>query len=335
MATPNVAGAAAVILEARPDIQPGSLKTLLKQNADTSMNVRAIPGRRSGVGQRPRLGDAERLPRRWSPPRTRTPASPTASARRRTRASHAPSPHRLPSWNNSADFRPPSAPQVGVANTITAQVRNNGYARQPCWLTSASTFSRPATTSSSTSARSRSPSRPTTTVPVSQPWTPAAPNHQCIQVTIDFGPDTNYRQQRHPEEPAGRALGLRGPDREPFFKPAMFELRREVGPAAAGSARWPALLHAPSLHRLPAHEVRVPPTRRRARDRESGPLRHSAGPLRHAQGAGAWGLIGGTRPSETSSVPGALPRRGHGSWTSRASRVRRAASPSSTSRVNR
>jgi subtilisin family serine protease len=41
MATPHVAGAAAVILEARPQIDPDSLKALLKQTADPSQNTTA------------------------------------------------------------------------------------------------------------------------------------------------------------------------------------------------------------------------------------------------------------------------------------------------------
>ncbi len=43
MAAPNGAGAAAIVTQARPDIQPGSLKALLKQNADSSLNVAQFP----------------------------------------------------------------------------------------------------------------------------------------------------------------------------------------------------------------------------------------------------------------------------------------------------
>ena len=33
---------------------------------------------------------------------------------------------------------------------------------------------------------------PMTTIPVSQPWTPQAANHQCVLASIDYGFDTNF-----------------------------------------------------------------------------------------------------------------------------------------------
>ena len=156
-----------------------------------------------------------------------------------------------------------------MANTITAQVRNNGTNPAPCWLTSASTSSAWGTTSSSTSARSRSRSRPrrrsrSTSRGLRPDQPPVHPGHDR------FRPGYHH-EQCHPEKPAGRALGLRGPGREPVLQCPRCS---NSGRSRTGEG-WICevarhFLQAPSLHGLP-RTVRVRlPSAPQGRDRESG-----------------------------------------------------------------
>jgi subtilisin family serine protease len=190
MAAPHVAGAGAVIIQARPTIDPGSLKDLLKRTADIGRNTAAFPavdaswdtGFGAGilnvnaalaasttdvhfpncVGAPPVAGQACAL----TPP--------------------------MPSWNNTVDISTATPPRVGIANTIRAQVRNNGAVPATVLVNFGvyvfaignNRFFHVGTQSVTVP--------PLTTVTVSQAWTPTASNHQCVQVTIDFGLDTDF-----------------------------------------------------------------------------------------------------------------------------------------------
>ncbi len=114
MATPEVAGAAAVILQARPAMDPGSVKDLLRQSADTTLNVAAFAAvDPSGT---PAWAPECSMSSPRSPPRRRPmSASRPATGRRRARATVR-ALGRLPSWNDSVDLDTTAPLNVGVAN---------------------------------------------------------------------------------------------------------------------------------------------------------------------------------------------------------------------------
>ena len=190
MATPNVAGAAAVIIQARPTIDPGSLKDLLKRQADTTQNVAAFPAvdpiwdNDLGAGMLDVWGALAasttdvRFPNCVGAPSA--PGQPCALT------------PPMPSWNNTADLSTASAPQVSVANTLTAQVRNNGSTAATVLVNFGVYVFGVGTNQFFHIGTRQVTIPPMTTMAVNQPWTPASANHQCIQVSIDFGLDTDH-----------------------------------------------------------------------------------------------------------------------------------------------
>jgi len=190
MATPNVAGAAAAVIEARPTIDPGSLKDLLKRNADTSQNTAAFPAVDATWDNDLGAGMLDvwaalaasttdvKFPNCVGPPGA--PGQPCALT------------PPMPSWNNTADISTASGPQVGVANTITAQVRNDGGTVATV-LVNFGVYVFAVGNNQFFHIGTQQVTIPaTTTVSVNQPWTPAAANHQCVQVSIDFGLDSDH-----------------------------------------------------------------------------------------------------------------------------------------------
>lgn len=223
MATPNVAGAAAVIIQARPTIDPGSLKDLLKRGADTSQNTAAFPavdpnwdndlgsGMLNVWNALAASTTDVRFPNCVGPPSS--PGQPCALT------------PPMPSWNNTADIGTASPPQVGVANTITAQVRNNGSVPATVlvdfgvyiFAVGNNQFFHIGTQQVTIPAM--------TTMAVNQAWTPAATNHQCVQVSIDFGLDTdhtnNVTQRNLQVAPSVFEIQIENP----FFVPARIQVQ--------------------------------------------------------------------------------------------------------------
>ena len=223
MATPNVAGAAAVIIQARPTIDPGSLKDLLKRQADTTQNVAAFPavdpawdndlgsGMLNVFAALAASTTDARFPNCVGPPGT--PGQPCALT------------PPMPSWNNTADISTAAAPQVGVANTITAQVRNNGGVPATV-LVNFGVYVFGVGSNQFFHIGTRQVTIPAmTTLPVSQAWTPAVANHQCVQVSIDFGLDSdhtnNVTQRNLQVAPSVYEVQIENP----FMVPARFEVR--------------------------------------------------------------------------------------------------------------
>lgn len=223
MATPNVAGAAAVVIQSRPTIDPGSLKDLLKRQADTVNNVAAFPavdpvwdndlgaGMLNVWGALAASATDTRFPNCVGPPGA--PGQPCALT------------PPMPSWNNTADLGTASPPQVGVPNTLTAQVRNNG-AVPATVLVNFGVYVFGVGSNQFFHIGTRQVTIPAmTTIAVNQPWTPASANHQCIQVSIDFGLDSDYTNnvtQRNLQV-APSAFEVR--IENPFMVPAKFEVR--------------------------------------------------------------------------------------------------------------
>lgn len=192
MAAPHVSGAAAIILQAKSDMDPGSVKDLLKLSADTSKNsINAY----SAIDPQwdPFLGSGM-LNVRGAIDSTAsmdvgfpTCSGPPARPGRPCALSGG-----LPSWNNNVDIRTQAPPQVGVTNVIEADVHNSGAAVATLrvnfgvyiFAAGNNQFFHIGTQQVVVPANS------TLTVP--QPWTPAASDHQCAQVSIDYGLDSNF-----------------------------------------------------------------------------------------------------------------------------------------------
>jgi hypothetical protein len=201
MAAPHVAGAAALVLEAQPSIDPGSLKDLLRYTADSSQNGGAAYPSIDPVWQE-NLGagiiDVNQALSQMKqndvgfancvgPPTTIGGLCQVTSPQ--------------PPWDNTFDIVTvdpstgnPAIPKKGIPILIKAQVRHN--------------------TSNGTSATvlvnfgvyefgvgskqfyhigtARQVIPAGGTVWISQPWTPQDANHQCIQISIQYGLDSDF-----------------------------------------------------------------------------------------------------------------------------------------------
>ncbi|MGH9792447.1 MAG: S8 family serine peptidase [Candidatus Acidiferrales bacterium] len=190
MATPHVAGAAALIIQARPTIDPGSLKDLLKRNADTSNNVAQFPAvdpnwdTGFGAGM---LNVFAALAA--STTDVRFPNCVGAGSAPGQPCALTPP---MPAWNNTADISTAAAPKVGTANTITAQVRNNGGVAATVLVNFGVYVFAVGNNQFFHIGTQQVTIPPMTTMAVNQPWTPASANHQCVQIGIDFGLDTDH-----------------------------------------------------------------------------------------------------------------------------------------------
>ena len=192
MAAPHVSGAAAIILQAKSGIDPGSLKDLLKQSADTSKNGIAEystidpqwdPFFGSGMlnvwGAINSIASMDvGFPTCSGPPAR--PGKPCALS------------GGLPSWNNNVDIRTQAPPQVGVANVIEADVHNSGAATATVRVNFGVYIFAAGNNQFFHIGTQQVPVTANSTLTVSQPWTPAASDHQCAQVSVDYGLDSNF-----------------------------------------------------------------------------------------------------------------------------------------------
>jgi subtilisin family serine protease len=224
MASPHVAGAAADIIQARPDIDPGSLKELLRHNADTTHNVPAFPavdpnwdtGFGAGVLNVWNAINAAAATDVGFPSCAGPPATPGGICTLLP-------PN--PPWENSVDITTATPPTVGMPNTITAQVKNFGGVPATVlvnfgvyeFAVGNNQFFHIGTVQVTVP--------PGATVPVNQPWTPDSPSHQCVQINIAYALDTNYAnnvtQRNLSIAPSVFAVRVENP----YMVPARFEVR--------------------------------------------------------------------------------------------------------------
>lgn len=222
MAAPQVAGATAVLRQAIPAIDPGGVKHLLKARADTTLNTAQFPAvdpvwdNDLGAGMLNvggALGGASvdvRFPNCTGP--SSIPGQPCTLSGGQ------------PPWNNIFDITTATPPQVGVPNTITAQVRNDGAVAAAVlvnfgvyvFAAGNNQFFHIGTVPVNVPAAS--------TVPVSIGWTPAATNHQCAQVSIDFGIDTNHLNNTTQRNLSVAPSVYEVRVENPFFVQAKFEV---------------------------------------------------------------------------------------------------------------
>ncbi len=223
-----VAGAAALIIEARPTITPGSLKDLLKRTAVPRPNVNPLPltssydpnwDRHLGSGII-NVFDALSLPRTdvrfpscVDPPRMFAGLCDLSTSD--------------PPWNNTNDITTISPPMVGVPNTIRAKVQNKGAATRVLvtfgiyhFAAGNRTFYHVGTVRRDIPANA--------TVDVDHPWTPADKDHQCIQVSIEYGVDSHFENnvtQRNVQVSEVAPYIYKARIENPFMIPARFVLK--------------------------------------------------------------------------------------------------------------
>ncbi len=223
MAAPHVAGAAADIIQAFPGIDPGSVKDRLNRSADASHNVASYPSVDptwdskfgSGllnVGAALQAGTTDvGFPSCIGP--GASPGKPCALA------------SSMPPWANTMDIQTASPPKVGVANTITATVKNFGSVSATVLVNFGVYEFAVGNNQFYHIGTARVTIAPGAVQSVSVPWTPDAVDHQCIQVSIQFGLDTNYGNNTTQRNVQVAASVYQVRVENPFMVPARFEVK--------------------------------------------------------------------------------------------------------------
>lgn len=230
MASPHVAGAAADIIQAFPGIDPGSLKDRLLRSADSSHNTAQFPSvdpiwdKKFGYGL---LNVGAALQAGTTDVGFPSCAGPgTGPGKPCTLVSP------MPPWANTADIDTASPPQVGVANTITAKVKNFGAVAATVLVNFGVYEFAVGNNQFYHIGTVRVTIAPGAVQNVSVPWTPDAVNHQCVQVTIQFGLDTNYAnnvtQRNLQVAPSVYKVRVENP----FMVPARFQIKPKSERAA-------------------------------------------------------------------------------------------------------
>ncbi|HOP46808.1 MAG TPA: S8 family serine peptidase [Desulfobacteraceae bacterium] len=197
MAAPHVSGAAAIILEAKKEMNPGGLKDALKQSADNDQNTRAALLTALGMPLDWKWDKAFG----WGMLNVRAAIALVAATDVGFPACSGPpnnsgSPCALsmgqPFWNNNQDISTSAPPQVGVENQIQAVIKNSGP-NDATVLVNFGVYIFAVGNNQFFHIGTKQVEVPgNSTITVSQPWTPLSPDHQCIQVSIDYGLDTNF-----------------------------------------------------------------------------------------------------------------------------------------------
>jgi len=195
MATPMVTGAAAVVIQATPTIDPGSLKDLLMRTADSSRNFTL--GGPSYPAVDPVWNNAfgRGILNVWNAINTAAATDvgfPSCVGPPATPGGICALAPPNPPWENTVDITTAMPPTTNVPDTITVQVRNFGTVPATVVVNFGVYEFAVGNNQFFHLGSVQVTIPPMTTVPVTQPWTPAAPSHQCIQVSIQYGLDTNY-----------------------------------------------------------------------------------------------------------------------------------------------
>ena len=232
-ATPYVAGAAALLREAHPSMNPGSVKNLLIQTAD-----RGLVGFSSGATWDPAYGAGEISvgAAAFKAPTTDV-KFPTCIGAGASPGAACELTSPMDSWNNDIDIRSESPPQVDVPNKLYADIVNTGGVSAAVTVNFGVFYLAAGTNAFYHIGSQTSTVGPGAKITLTQEWTPIDDDHQCVQVMIDFGLDTNYGNnvtQRNFEVAASR-YNLRVIN--PFPKPVRFQ----IVPVST-RADWPCLL---------------------------------------------------------------------------------------------
>lgn len=195
MAAPHVTGAIADVLQASPTMDPGSLKDLLLRTADSSRNFTLNGATYPSVDPVWNKAFGHGILNVWNAISTGASTDvgfPSCAGPPATPGGICALAPPTPAWDNAKDITTAAPPTTGVPDTITAQVRNFGSVPATVlvnfgvyeFAVGNNQFFHLGTVQVTVP--------PMTTVPVMQPWSPAAPSHQCIQVSIAYGLDTNF-----------------------------------------------------------------------------------------------------------------------------------------------
>jgi hypothetical protein len=191
LAAPHVSGAAALVFAELPGMNPGSVKDLLKRSADTDRNVAAYPV----VDPHWDSAFGSGLLNVWASLESASSVDvgfPTCTGPTSGSGGPCALAGELPHWNNHVDLDTAAPPQVGAPNAITAKVQNFGSVGATV-LVNFGVYVFAAGNNQFFHIGTKEENIPAnSTVIVSHPWTPSASDHQCIQVSIDYGLDTNF-----------------------------------------------------------------------------------------------------------------------------------------------
>ncbi|OLC53750.1 MAG: hypothetical protein AUH92_05330 [Acidobacteria bacterium 13_1_40CM_4_69_4] len=195
MASPHVAGLAALILQAHPGINPASVKHLIISTAEARGST-SLPARDPSWNNRWGWGLVDAF-------------AALSAATGRTDLSYPGYPSD-PIWL-SPDISTATPPTVGVANVITAMVQNRGTADAFGARIQFGIHNYSASIPSFSDIGTRIVDIPAgTTVPVTMSWTPGSAGHMCAKVEIGYGLDADFTNDiaQHNLEIAHSATGF-------------------------------------------------------------------------------------------------------------------------------
>ena len=248
-ATAIVSGAAALVLQKFPQMPPDSVKQFLIANADSSRNVpySGMTGAWDSAlgGGIINVGGALNAARTSGSDVT----FPTCDVGG-TAGQPCPLTSGAPAWDNEVDIWTDSTPpKENIANVINVMVKNSG----PNDATIMVNFGIAVFGASNTFYHVGTQ---TVTIPagsppmkVSQPWTPLSAGHQCAQISIAYGLDTNYANNMTQRNMQVNASVYHAQVNNAFFVPAKFELR-----AKSGRAGWSCQVATPTFELDPFND---------------------------------------------------------------------------------
>jgi subtilisin family serine protease len=196
-AAPAAAGAAAIVLQARPGIDPSSLKMLLRDAADSSSNAPYAASVDPVWDKARGWGELNIWPAIEEPPvvdvgfpscagASTIPGGPCALAQ----PSNSPS---SSSWNNSTDIRIAILPWTpGTNNTIVADVRNFGKQAATVRVSFGVAPLSVGAVDLEPLGEQTVMIPAETTMSIAQPWVPLELEGATIGVAISFGLDSNF-----------------------------------------------------------------------------------------------------------------------------------------------
>lgn len=177
MAAPHVAGLAALIIQARPGINPASVKDLL---ISTAMPI--------GPASMPMVDPIWNNASGWG--EVNGFAAVDVAAQTDLSYPHYPP---SPGWLSPDITTSPFPPQVGMPTTVTVVVTNRGPAAATGARVHFGVHVFSAATPTFHDIGTRIVNIPAfTSLPVSISWTPQNASHQCLKAEIGYGPDTDY-----------------------------------------------------------------------------------------------------------------------------------------------
>jgi subtilisin family serine protease len=176
MASPAVAGLAALIMQAKPGINAASVKQLIIDTATSAAGA----------------------PQAWQPDNGFGYVNGFAAINTAVRTDMSYPSYPPPTSWLSPDISVSSPLKVGVLNTATVQIQNRGpqSANNVKVIFGVYVFSAPTPAFQSIGTVNVPFIASGATLPVSTTWTPANASHQCMMVEIAYGPDTDFSNNK-------------------------------------------------------------------------------------------------------------------------------------------